>query len=166
MTDAYDAAQAFRRDVRAAAKRLKELDKPILKQFKADAKERIGEPLAVAMRAAAPQPWAVPIRKAITATGGQVPGIKLGSGNRAVTDDGRALGRDLIPGVEWGGGTRVKSIVRREKFGRVLYSRKTTIGFRKHHHPFVYEVISKRADMMRNEYLKMIDDVLSREWDN
>ena len=150
----------FRREVNAAARGLRALPDDVRKEFRARARQELAEPLVRDIQAAAPQPWAEPIRRAVTAMGGAKPSVKLGSGVRPVASGG-ARGRDLIPGVEWGGSTRKVRVTRQLKGGgTTTYMVAATQGFVRHQKPFVYRAVAASRDEMKEAYLRMVDDVL------
>jgi hypothetical protein len=162
VSDAYADAQDVTRQLREASRALRDLPKETVKVVKARARAEVVAPLVAAVQAAAPRPWAVPLRKAIRPATGQVPGIDLGSGPQAVASRG-ARGRDLIPGVEWGGGGGYSLVTRpTKKTGRkITYKRRITAMFGRHKHPFVYAAIADHGPKLVQAYLDMLDEAMT-----
>lgn len=166
MTDAYFNARDFQSEAREVGRLMRSLPKDVQKAIKAKGKDRIGVPLADAIRSASRQSkWYPKVTSQVKPVAGAAPGVKLTSAKRVFSDG--ASTRDILPGSVWGGGgTRKKPVARKKKSGGFThYQRRTTAGFR---NPvdFVYRPISDGGAHYLREWTKLMDEAVQEGFDN
>lgn len=159
-TDAnHFAARQFRADVRALAKRLRQLDPEIKKQAKAKGRQLVGEPMLAHMQQAARRsPWYPKIASSLKTTAAATPTIKATAAPKVFSGGGST--RDVVPGAVWGGGGKSSKAIAAtgERRG---YRRITTNQFKGTGTDFLFEPVARHSEELLAAWGKVIDAALT-----
>lgn len=143
---------SFAQDCYTASRALRRLPADVKKAVKADVRAKVADPLARSMAAAAAGPYAAALAAGVKTRADVTPKIVVG-GARKVASGGASV-RQLVYGVEFGGGRRTGTVRR----GRTTYRRRTTMQFTRA--PFIYPTWDRDQDEVLAGYGEVLDTVL------
>lgn len=156
MASAVDASELAQ-----LAQSLRRAPKAVRDAIKVESRAKIAEPVAGRIRSAASGPYArilAPGTKAQAGSGAEAR-IKIGGLSPKVS--GRAGPRQVVFGVEFGGGKRLSKIAAGR--GHRGYRRYSTRQFVRHKAPFIWPTVHKNADAIEEAYAEIVLDALHKE---
>lgn len=153
--------EQFQRECKALARAMRRLPPVLRRELGADVRREVAEPLAAAMRSSLAGPYASALQGAIKTRVSVDPQIVVGGARRVVS--GGARQRQLVYGVEFGGGKAVRRVSASRRAG--VYRRKVTNQFVPAH-PFVFSTISDRGAAMLEAWADVIVKRIGEEFDN
>ena len=131
--------ETFARECDITARNLRRVPRDLRRALSTEVKAQVAVPLAAKVGAAATGPWAKVLQPGTKARAGADPVIVVGGMRPRLS--GGAGPRDVVFGVEFGGGKRTTAVPTRP--GRGGYKRRSTNQFASHKAPFVYPTIAK-----------------------
>lgn len=154
----------FQAECKAIARVLRRLPPQLRRDLAADVRDQVAEPLAVAMRGALSGPYASALQGAVKTRVSADPQIVVGGARRVVS--GGARQRQLIYGVEFGGGKKVARVPAGGKVRRhVGYRRKSTNQFVPAH-PFIFSTVSEHGSRMLEAWADVVLKHIGEEIDH
>lgn len=149
-------AEEFARECRETSRQLRRLPADLRRALAQRSKTEVADPLAQRISAAASGPYGRALSGAVKTRAQADPQIVIGGARKVVS--GGASARQLVYGVEFGGGSRVKAIPATAR--RRGHRRHTTRQFVGKHRPFVFPTIGRHIPAALEAFAGIVDDVL------
>lgn len=150
----------FAAECQHVARLLRRVPRDLRRDLARGVQEQVARPLAARISAAASGPYGPALSGAVKARAQADPTIVIGGARRVVS--GGASARDLVYGVEFGGGKKVRAVARTARHEG--YRRHTTNQFRIPH-PFVFDTIGRSMDWVLDAFAELVIRVLERDID-
>lgn len=151
--------EQFQAECKEMARSMRRLPKELRRALASEVRDELAEPLASKMRTAMTGPYGTALRGAVKTRVSADPKIVIGGAKRVVS--GGAKARDLVFGVEFGGGKKRARIPAGN--GHVGYSRRSTNQFVPHY-PYAFSTVAANGpwilDTFADVVLKVIDEEL------
>jgi len=148
--------EEFAQQCRETSRQMRRLPAELRRTLAQRSKAEVAEPLAAKISAAASGPYGRALSASVKTRAAADPQIVVGGARRVVS--GGASARQLVYGVEFGGGSRVKAIPATPR--RRGHRRHTTRQFVGKHAPFVFPTIGANIDTVLESFADIVDDVL------
>lgn len=149
----------FAQECRITSKNLRRVPKDLRREISAQSKTEIATPLAARVGAAATGPWAAVLNAGTKARASADPTIVVGGLRPRLS--GGAGPRQIVYGVEFGGGSRLAVVKSRPR--QRGHRRYTTRQFRSRKAPFVYPTITDNMPWVLDRFADIAMTTLSKE---